>query len=337
MARRITVEWIAGGGHGDLIAIDNVSLTQIGGTGANLLVNGDFGSGSYYVGGNVDATARTLTIDVTPVNDAPVAVADVYSGTAVVEAGSAVAGQATASGNVLTNDTDVDAGDSKTVTTAGTFSGTYGTLQLNADGSYTYTLDNNLAATQALAQGQQVNEVFNYTMKDGAGATSSATLTIGVTGSVDNRAPTTAVAAESVTGNEDNTINGTLLTGADADGDALTYQIVTGSATNGTVTITNAATGAFSFTPNANYSGPASFQYVINDGTTNSTAKTVNVTVNGGGGCADTGHWKCTCGSSALHRCRHGNRCACEYHQVPAYAGIGSARWWWLRIADCGN
>ena len=269
-------------------AIDNVSLTQIGGTGANLLVNGDFGPGSYYVGGNVDATARTLTIDVTPVNDAPVAVADVYSGTAVVEAGSAVAGQATASGNVLTNDTDVDAGDSKTVTTAGTFSGTYGTLQLNADGSYIYTLDNNLAATQALTQGQQVNEVFSYTMKDGAGATSSATLTIGVTGSHDAAVIGSPVNA-SVT--EDMGVTGGNLTATgtlsitDVDSSATFSTTVTGvNSPWGTLTL--AANGAYTYSVsnsdsrvqalNTGQTRVDTFRVTSADGTTRDLSFTIN-------------------------------------------------------------
>ncbi len=225
-------------------------------------------------------SSSTLTITITGSNDngAPVAVADVYAGTAVVEAGSGVTGQPTATGNVLTNDTDVDAGDTKTVTNPGTIAGTYGTLVLNADGSYTYTLDDTKAATQALTQGQQVSEVFNYTMKDTAGLTSSSTLTIGITGT--NDAPLVSVVAETATGNEDTAITGTLLAGSDVDSSNLTFQIVAGTATNGSVTITNAATGAYSFTPSVNYNGPASFQYVITDGTTTSTAKTVSVTVN---------------------------------------------------------
>ena len=71
---------------------------------------------------------------------------------------------------MLTNDTDVDAGDSKTVTTTGSFTGTYGTLSLAANGTWTYTLNNADADTQALAQGQSVADVFNYTMRDTAPA-----------------------------------------------------------------------------------------------------------------------------------------------------------------------
>ena len=67
----LRVVWTAGGGHAQMIAIDNVVLTQIGGSGDNLLINGDFGSGSYYAGAITDQTPNTITFDVTPVNDAP--------------------------------------------------------------------------------------------------------------------------------------------------------------------------------------------------------------------------------------------------------------------------
>src|SRR5262245_43848008 len=48
---------------------------------------------------------------------------------------------APATGNVLGNDTDPDAGNALGVTNPGTYHGTYGTLVLGADGAYTYTLD----------------------------------------------------------------------------------------------------------------------------------------------------------------------------------------------------
>ena len=63
--------------------------------------------------------------------------------------------------------------------------GTYGTLTLNADGSYSYMLDNADPDTNALAQGQTATDVFTYTMADADGATSTATLTITITGTND--------------------------------------------------------------------------------------------------------------------------------------------------------
>ena len=62
--------------------------------------------------------------------------------------------------------------------------GTYGSVTINSDGSYTYTLDNTDAQTNALAQGESVTDVFSYTVTDG-GATDTATLTITITGTND--------------------------------------------------------------------------------------------------------------------------------------------------------
>ena len=109
-----------------------------------------------------------------------------------------VPGDPSASGNVLANDTDFDFGDSATVVgvAAGTpveplgdvasdILGTYGTLNLGADGSWDYMLDNNDPDTEALAQDAQVFDVFTYTMEDSAGATASATLSVEIHGTYD--------------------------------------------------------------------------------------------------------------------------------------------------------
>ena len=50
---------------------------------------------------------------------------------------------------------------------------------------WVYALDNNRSATQALAQGEHGFDVFTYTMQDAHGATSTATLTIDITGTND--------------------------------------------------------------------------------------------------------------------------------------------------------
>ena len=73
------------------------------------------------------------------------------------------------------------------------------------------------------------------------------------------------------------------LSGYDSDGDPLTYSLVNGTATNGTAMLNNASTGSFTFTPTTNFSGNASFQYQVSDGTVIATA-TVYVYVWGTGG-----------------------------------------------------
>ncbi|MFZ2318493.1 MAG: VCBS domain-containing protein, partial [Pseudomonas sp.] len=148
------------------------------------------------------STATSLTVTVNPVNDAPVAVAN------TVRVGEDDDDQASYNdnsasttiigGNVLSNDVDIDLGDSITVTgvAAGTpisasgsvsssVMGTYGSVKINADGSYTYTLDNSKPEVQALAFKQHVTDTFTYTITDSEGATSSTTLTVYVNGKND--------------------------------------------------------------------------------------------------------------------------------------------------------
>ena len=98
----------------------------------------------------------------------PVAVADVAT---VVEDAAAT------EIDVLANDTDVDV-EPLTVATPGTYVGTYGTLTLAADGSYTYTPG---AAAQGLDTGETAQDVFTYTASDGT-ASDTATLTVTVSG-----------------------------------------------------------------------------------------------------------------------------------------------------------
>ncbi len=95
--------------------------------------------------------------------------------------GNSTAGDDAAAGNVLNNDNDVDAplGDELTVTavrsdqnrrggTFTSFSGTttiagiYGTLEIDSNGDYTYTLDDLDPDTQALDSGEFVQEYFTY-------------------------------------------------------------------------------------------------------------------------------------------------------------------------------
>ena len=63
---------------------------------------------------------------------------------------------------------------------------------LNASGTFTYTVNETDAAVQALRLSTNtLTDVFNYTMRDTAGATSSTTLTVTIHGA--NDAPVLAV------------------------------------------------------------------------------------------------------------------------------------------------
>ena len=137
---------------------------------------------------------QTIAITVSNVNEAPVGNDDTYAGTALVEDGNNAA-----AGNVLTNDTDVDAADVLSVKSAraGTeaaggsltavsgatvINGIYGQLTINPDGSYSYALDNTRAAVQALAEGVTAFETFTYEVKDADGLTDLAQLTLSIAG-----------------------------------------------------------------------------------------------------------------------------------------------------------
>ncbi|WP_425598871.1 VCBS domain-containing protein [Brucella intermedia] len=256
---------------------------------------------------------RTVVITINGTNDAPVANADTGS---VSEAGvqdggnDPISGTATATGNVLTNDTDVDDGEKTTLavnevkfgdvvgTVGSSIQGTYGTLTLNSDGSYTYELDNTSTKTQSLKQGEQVTETFTYTAVDVNGATSSSTLTITVTGANDRPEITSDAQAasgevtEQGTANPDqnNVVSGTL-TASDVDKDAtLTWSVVSTNGTYGTIGI-DATTGQWTYTLdntraatqalNDGEKGTETFTALVTDEHGASREQVITVTVNG--------------------------------------------------------
>jgi len=74
-------------------------------------------------------------------------------------------------------------------------------------------------------------------------------------------------------------VSGTL-GGSDPDaGQTLTYSIVT-QPSQGTVTITNAATGTFTYAPNSGYAGSDSFTFNVSDGYKSSNTATESITIN---------------------------------------------------------
>ncbi|MBD2257845.1 Ig-like domain-containing protein [Pseudanabaena sp. FACHB-2040] len=146
--------------------------------------------------GALNSLIATKILVVTPVNDTPIAVNDSNS---VVE--DAIA---PSSGNVLTNDTDLDNPGALVVTqfSKGTttvtdpnqdIAGTYGSLNWNSDGTYAYTLNNASPAVQALDENETLTDSFTYTISDGRGGTNTASLTITINGK--NDAPVATVLA----------------------------------------------------------------------------------------------------------------------------------------------
>ena len=217
------------------------------------------------------SAATTLTVNITGANDTPVAQADFNLGAAVTEAGvnpsnTVFTGNSSANGNLLTNDTDPDTGDSKTVTTTGTFIGIYGSVTILANGGWTYSLNNADPDTNGLKQDQAVSDVFNYTMKDGSGATSSSTLTVSITGTNDTPT-TTAVTLAPIA--EDSgarliTQLQLLSNASDPDSNPLTATNLLISSGNGSLVNNN--NGTWSYTPALNDDTSVSFSYTVTDG-----------------------------------------------------------------------
>ncbi len=117
---------------------------------------------------DLDGDTTSAGLDVVVLDDVPTAVSDVNLTVASEN-------NLVLNGNVITN--DVQGADGAAVT-AGTLSGTYGSLVLNANGTYTYTLNPNDGDFKALTGGGVGSEVFTYTLTDADGDVSTATLTL---------------------------------------------------------------------------------------------------------------------------------------------------------------
>ena len=185
--------------------------------------------------GHGGIAARIVTVTLAGVNDAPVTADDAAL---VQEDGTTVA-----TGNVLGNDSDVDSGALLQVSTPGTFAGSYGTLELAADGSYRYTLDN--AAAQSLAAGQLVSEAFGYAASDGL-VSSPGSLFIEISGM--NDAPMTADDAASV--QEDGALSASgnvLANDSDVDSNSFLQVSNPGTFAGNFGTLTLAADGSYSY------------------------------------------------------------------------------------------
>ncbi|WP_028311381.1 Ig-like domain-containing protein [Derxia gummosa] len=254
--------------------------------------------------GHGGTATATLTITVTgtavtpPANQAPVADNDHAS---VGQTGDLAASAAT---GLLANDSDPDAGDSLVITGVAVAGGTpnadqlgrpiatsLGVFTLNTDGSYAYE-----ASAPWLGAGETATDVFTYTVADGHGGSSTATVSITVTGR--NDAPVAADDRLSVTAGQTLVIDaadGVLVN--DGDADAHDQLVVSGVALarlagGGTLTghlgdLVLAADGSLSYTAShaadlrAGETADDVFTYAISDGHGGSATARLTITVTG--------------------------------------------------------
>jgi VCBS repeat-containing protein len=156
------------------------------------------------------SNVATVTITINPVNDnAPVAVND----TGATDENTVLN---VAAPGVLANDSDMDTGDTFTVTAYDAVSTNGAGVTVNADGSYTYDPTGS-ATLQALAAGDSLDDTFTYTIADSQLTTAMATVTITVSGV--NDAP--VAVDDAATTDEDTLLNiaapGVLANDSDAD------------------------------------------------------------------------------------------------------------------------
>ncbi|MET0238817.1 MAG: Ig-like domain-containing protein [Sphingobium sp.] len=209
--------------------------------------------------GKVDSAPVTVTLNVTPVNDAPKGTADSYT---IDEDGMLVV---TAANGVLKNDSDPDGNAVSAQLVSGPANGT---LTLNADGSFSYVPKANYSGTDS----------FTYRPTDGTSPGQPVTVTLRVNGVNDapdavNDGPFTTAQGTPF----QKTVAQLLANDKDVDGDALSVLSVQ-DAVGGTVSLVN---GVVTFTPTAGYSGAASYSYTIGDGKGGTDTATVSITVSG--------------------------------------------------------
>ncbi|TAK87025.1 MAG: tandem-95 repeat protein, partial [Aquabacterium sp.] len=228
---------------------------------------------------NLDTSARTMTLDVTPVNDAP-AGADK---TVTTNEDTSYVFSASDFGFTDPDDTPANTLQAVKLTTLPAA----GTLTLNGSavsvGQFVSVADINaglLVFSPAANANGTGYATLGFQVQDNGGTANGGvnldattrTLTINVTAV--NDAPTTQ--DEAVSGNEDTLITGAV-SGADVDGNSLSFS--KGSdPTHGSVSV--AANGSFNYTPNANYNGTDSFTVTVSDGQGGTATSTVTVTIN---------------------------------------------------------
>lgn len=206
-----------------------------------------------------------------PSNVAPVAVADAFAAT---EDGAAV------TLNVLANDTDADAGDTKTLVSVDT-AGTIGSATANADGAVIYATG---SAFQSLSAGATTTDTFSYTVRDSAGGESTTSVTMTVTGV--NDGPVALADAGSVSEDQSLTLD-VLANDTDVDaGDSKTLVSVSATTSGASVAIVD---GKVVYTADADsqdlltagQTAVDSFTYVMADSAGATSTATVSVTVGG--------------------------------------------------------
>jgi VCBS repeat-containing protein len=192
----------------------------------------------------------TVTITVTPVNDAPQGVGDNYT------TGEDQTLDIVAPG-VLGNDSDIE---DKAITAVVDTAPAHGTLTLATDGGFRYVPAADYAGPDS----------FTYRANDAELSSSPITVTLAI--GQTNDGP--AADAQSLSTLEDTSLS-IVFTGTDTEGDELTFDVTSKPEHGRLVEIRSAMT----YRPDADFNGTDSFTFTANDGTSTSAPATVSITV----------------------------------------------------------
>jgi hypothetical protein len=283
---------------------------------------------TYKAVSNGQEIVSSANIVVEPLNDPPIAMGDAFTVDPTMSA--------TATGNVLANDSDID-GD---LLAASLVDGpAHGTLSLNQDGTFTYTPQSGFTGDDA----------FRYQAFDGKANSNVAIAQLHVTSGTSEAPPPVEtpppaenqrpVATNDVFTMPGNTtlnipaVSGLLLNDSDPEGAALTASLFS-HPLHGSVAL--AADGSFSYTPTTGYTGMDAFLYRVSDGARWSplAAVTIHVTPADGPDEAPTPDPE-PCGSHQgdqatehlVSRLAHARQ---EKHQAKAVDAIFGRPHWWL-------
>ena len=212
---------------------------------------------------SVDGTdSQVVTITITGINDTAT-----ITGTSIADTNEDNTAQVTGSLSI----TDKDTGEAIFMMQTGV-AGTYGTFNIDNQGNWTFTLDNDNTEVQQMSSGEQLTDSFTVMSIDG---TDSQVITVTVFGA--NDAPNAEHDEITVDINAENVyVIDVLANDSDVDGDALS--IVGASTSLGTV-ITNGE--SLTLTTQADFVGQVSLTYTITDGNNAFSETTVDVNITG--------------------------------------------------------
>ena len=248
----LTISQTGSASHGTVSVITVAGTQQIRYAPVAGYVGSD--SFSYTISDPMGATA-TGSVSLTVTNTSPVASSETYE---------AVAGQirsVDAGSGLLANDTDENGDPLTAVLVSGV---AHGTLTLNTDGSFSYLATSGYLGTDS----------FVYRVSDGVGFSANATVTLSVF-------PTNVTAfGESYSTGHDRTLSvatpGVLTNDWDFEHQTVTAVLVT-TTSHGALAFN--VDGSFVYVPTAGFVGSDSFVYKATDGTNESAAITVPISV----------------------------------------------------------